>query len=121
MFAMLYALLSLLSDGGLTDCVPVGEEQLPSSTLEQGYERELLCAKEYNNDVWRSPRSVNVSCSGANRSMQSRHRTTYLSKITPQTPSERRAGHVTHIFEFNHYRSSLRVGYYLYALCRLRI
>ena len=26
--------------------------------LEQGFERELLCAKEYNNDVWRSPRTV---------------------------------------------------------------
>ncbi|MBQ5726286.1 MAG: hypothetical protein IIV58_02345 [Alistipes sp.] len=33
----------------------------------------------------------------------------------------RHAGHITHIFEYNCFRSSLRVVYYLYTLCRLRI
>lgn len=33
----------------------------------------------------------------------------------------RHTGHITHIFEYNCFRSSLRVVYYLYTLCRLRI
>lgn len=31
------------------------------------------------------------------------------------------AGRITKIFEFNHFRSALRVAYYLHTLCRLRI
>lgn len=89
--------------------------------LEQGFERELLCAKEYNNDVWRSPRTVTTLTNSSAQTIQQRHRTTHSIRIIPHIPSERRAGHLTQIFEYNHYRSSLRVGYYLYALCRLRI
>ncbi|MBE6204224.1 MAG: hypothetical protein E7136_02825 [Rikenellaceae bacterium] len=89
--------------------------------LETGYERELLCAKEYNNDLWRSPRTITTLTNSTQQSVQQRHRTHLSIRITPHIPSERRAGHLTQIFEYNHYRSSLRVGYYLYALCRLRI
>ena len=50
-----------------------------------------------------------------------RYRTTTTLRIMASAVSARHAGHVTRIFEFNHFRSSLRIGYYLYALCRLRI
>ena len=33
----------------------------------------------------------------------------------------RHVGRITKIFEFNHFRSTLRVAYYLHSLCRLRI
>ncbi|MBR4995360.1 MAG: hypothetical protein IKY82_04800 [Alistipes sp.] len=33
----------------------------------------------------------------------------------------RHAGRITKIFEYNHFRSVLRVVYYLHTLCRLRI
>ena len=35
--------------------------------------------------------------------------------------SSRHAGRITKIFEYNHFRSILRVVYYLHTLCRLRI
>ena len=33
----------------------------------------------------------------------------------------RHVGRITKIFEFNHFRSTLRIVYYLHSLCRLRI
>lgn len=42
-------------------------------------------------------------------------------KILSAAVHSRRAGHLTEIFEYNHFRSSLRVVYYLHTLCRLRI
>lgn len=56
----------------------------------------------------------------------SSHRTTqrYRSiteKIMAEAIHSRRAGHITKIFEYNPYTSSLRVVYYLHTLCRLRI
>lgn len=54
-------------------------------------------------------------------SRSARFRNLVNHKIMASAISDRRAGHVTRIFEFNHFRSSLRVAYYLYALCRLRI
>lgn len=42
-------------------------------------------------------------------------------KILSAAIHSRRAGHLTEIFEYNHFRSSLRVVYYLHTLCRLRI
>ena len=42
-------------------------------------------------------------------------------KIMSAAVHARHSGHTTHIFEYNHFRSSLRVAYYLHTLCRLRI
>lgn len=44
-----------------------------------------------------------------------------VEKIMSAAIHLRHAGHITHIFEYNCFRSSLRVVYYLYTLCRLRI
>ena len=42
-------------------------------------------------------------------------------KLLSAAIHSRLAGHLTIIFEYNHFRSSLRVAYYLHTLCRLRI
>lgn len=42
-------------------------------------------------------------------------------RFTPHLVPCRHLGHVTHIFDYDNFRSSLRNGYYLHSLCRLRI
>lgn len=42
-------------------------------------------------------------------------------KLMSAAVHARHSGHTTHIFEYNYFRSSLRVAYYLHTLCRLRI
>lgn len=49
-----------------------------------------------------------------------RHRS-LSERIMAEAIHSRRAGHITKIFEFNIFTSSLRVAYYLHTLCRLRI
>ena len=73
-------------------------------------------------------RSASVRCimaeecsSVSSPTSSARYRTTTTLKIMASAVSARHAGHVTRIFEFNHFKSSLRIVYYLYALCRLRI
>ena len=43
------------------------------------------------------------------------------SKTLSAAIPSRHVGRITKIFEFNHFRSALRIGYYLHSLCRLRI
>lgn len=43
------------------------------------------------------------------------------SKTLSAAIPSRRVGRITKIFEFNHFRSALRIVYYLHSLCRLRI
>lgn len=43
------------------------------------------------------------------------------SKTLSAAIPSRHVGRITKIFEFNHFRSTLRVAYYLHSLCRLRI
>ena len=85
---------------------------------------ELICCRECNGDMMlRSSRSVvsvgQNSHNTINNSVRSRHES--HTKTLAKAVVESHAGHLTRIFEFNHFRSSLRVTYYLYALCRLRI
>lgn len=72
-----------------------------------------------------SPRCVVAEevSSVVSQSSSARCRTSRVakSKVLTSAVSDRRAGHVTLIFEYNHFTSSLRVVYYLYTLCRLRI
>lgn len=84
---------------------------------------QLHCCREYNSDMLRTSRtaaSVSVQTHTV-ASQQVRHRADEHSKSYAAAIPLRRAGHVTQIFEFNRFRSSLRVVYYLHALCRLRI
>lgn len=48
-------------------------------------------------------------------------RTNSSERVLLAAISSRHAGRITKIFEYNHFRSILRVVYYLYTLCRLRI
>ena len=43
------------------------------------------------------------------------------SKTLSAAIPSRHVGRITKIFEFNHFRSTLRIVYYLHSLCRLRI
>ncbi len=43
------------------------------------------------------------------------------SKTLSAAIPSRHVGRITKIFEFNHFRSALRIVYYLHSLCRLRI
>lgn len=86
------------------------------------YAQQLLCCRKCNSDMLRTSSSASVlSVHSHTLVQQVRHRVTEQSKIYAVAIALRRAGHVTHIFEFNLFRSSLRVIYYLHALCRLRI
>ena len=101
-------------------------EQRTSSRTEvaaQTYAEQWICCHECSSDMLRSPRSF-ASLSVQNNapaSQQVRHRGGDQLKLYTTAVPLRRAGHVTRIFEFDYFRSSLRVVYYLYALCRLRI
>ncbi|MBR5812166.1 MAG: hypothetical protein IKY80_04090 [Alistipes sp.] len=81
----------------------------------------------YTSDMLSSPSARCVVAeevsSVVSHSSSARYRTSRVakSKIMASAVSDRRAGHATLIFEYNHFTSSLRVAYYLYTLCRLRI
>ena len=101
-------------------------EQSAASHIEvaaQSYAEQWVCCKECNSDMLRTPSSfapISVQNS-APAWQQVRHRGGEQLKFYAAAVPLRRAGHVTRIFEFDYFRSSLRVVYYLHALCRLRI
>ena len=100
-------------------------QSLPShiDVATQNYAEQWVCCKECNSDMLRTPRSfapVSVQNSASVWS-QVRHRGGEQLKFFATAVPLRRAGHITRIFEFDYFRSSLRVVYYLHALCRLRI
>ena len=101
------------------------EQCLHSQTevVAQNYAEQWVCCKECNSDMLRTPRSfapISVQ-NNAPALQQVRHRGGEQLKFYATAVPSRRAGHVTRIFEFDYFRSSLRVVYYLHALCRLRI
>lgn len=102
----------------------MGEGEHSQPTVEIGTystTEPLYLVLRSNRNLWRVSRTHSVSGSSGIRIAKLRHRTNSISRISLPTSVESRAGHVTRIFDFNLHRSSLRVGYYLYALCRLRI
>ena len=93
-------------------------------SVDSSYVQELICSREYNGDMLlRSSRtSFTVgqnNLTSLNNSVRSRSES--HTKSLQQAIPECHAGHLTRFFEYNHFRSSLRAVYYLYALCRLRI
>ncbi|MBQ1253912.1 MAG: hypothetical protein IIY05_06175 [Alistipes sp.] len=85
---------------------------------------EELSLEILHNDILRagstSSNSV-VQRGDESENSQARHRNPHTLKSAVHATPCRHAGHVTDILNFNHYTSSLRVGYYLHSLCRLRI
>lgn len=107
-----------VSEGGHTQGYVVDE------SVASGYVEELICSREYNGDMLlRTPRTIVTIGQNNLTSINNNVRTRSESHVKSllQAIPERHAGHVTRFLEFNHFRSSLRVVYYLYVLCRLRI
>lgn len=95
-----------------------------AESVDRGFSEELICCRECNSDMLlRTSRTIVTvgqnNLTSLSNSVRSRHESHH--KSLAQAFSESHAGRVTRFFEFNHFRSSLRVVYYLYALCRLRI
>ena len=115
--------ISHLDDGRVSEG---GHRQgyVVDESVASGYVKELICSREYNGDMLlRTPRTTVTVGQNNLTSINSNVRTRSEShaKSLLQAIPERHAGHVTRFLEFNHFRSSLRVVYYLYVLCRLRI
>ena len=104
-----------------------GAAPLLQQTISQADDSTGECGRVYTSDMLStpSPRCVMAEevSNVVSHSSSARYRTSRLtkSKIMASAVSDRRAGHATLIFEYNHFTSSLRVVYYLYTLCRLRI
>lgn len=85
---------------------------------------QRACAVECNNDPRLPvPETFSAERGGGSvvaRATSRRPGGERVKLLAPAVP-DRRAGHVTSIFEFDIYRSSLCAGYYLHALRRLRI
>ena len=115
--------ISRLDDGRVSEC---GHRQgyVVDESVASGYVKELICSREYNGDMLlRTPRTIVTVGQNNLTSINSNVRTRSESHVKSllQAIPERHAGLLTRFFEFNHFRSSLRVVYYLYVLCRLRI
>ena len=115
--------ISHLDDGRVSKCSHT-QGYVVDESVASGYVEELICSREYNGDMLlRTPRTIVTVGQNNLTSINSNVRTRSESHVKSllQAIPERHAGHLTRFFEFNHFRSSLRVVYYLYVLCRLRI
>ncbi len=121
--ASLYCVSLLDKSEAQTVCADAQGYML-SESVDNDFREELICCRECNGDMMlRTQRSfVTV---GQNNLTSSNHnvrsRSESHDKYLVMAFHESHTGHVTRIFEFNHFKSSLRVVYYLYVLCRLRI
>ena len=114
---------SCLNDERVSECSRT-QGYVVEESVASGYVEELICSREYNGDMLlRTPRTTVTVGQNNLTSINSNVRTRSEShaKSLLQAISECHAGHLTRFFEFNHFRSALRVVYYLYVLCRLRI
>lgn len=123
----IFIALLFSSIGELNSCLPQVESEHIVASFVAAEERnspDELSLEILRNDVLRSPStttSVVVQRSTESSHNEARQRSPYHFKSLLHSTPCRYAGHLTEIFNFNQYTSSLRVGYYLYALCRLRI
>lgn len=97
----------------------VSESENPDDDADQMYDNQMLRTPTPRGALAEEVSSVTITSSSSARYRTSR--TSFTQKIMAIAISNRRAGHVTNIFEYNHFTSSLCIEYYLYALCRLRI
>lgn len=127
-YYILFTLLALCSTLFVDNAEPVvsGDvcHYVVAESVDNAFSEELICCREYNcNMMLRTQRTItsvgNNNLTSSNNSVRSRNE--LHTKSLFQAIRESRVGHLTRIFEFNHFRSSLREVYYLYALCRLRI
>ena len=124
---VIFVALLFSSIGELNSRLPEVERERIVATFvaaEDCNSHDELSLEILRNDILRSPSTNSniISQRGTDgMQQQARQRNVSHSKSLPHTTPCRYAGRITEIFNFNQYKSSLRVGYYLYALCRLRI
>lgn len=87
-----------------------------ASYVEQG--TTLLTPNTSRSNVVNSPTTVKTNSGSARLSVRQKIES---EKMLSAAVHQRHAGHITHIVEYSYFRSSLRVAYYIYTLCRLRI
>ncbi len=120
-YILLFASLSLALDKSADEVVSADMTRVEVSAPSQA--EQLWCCRECNSDMLRTMRTAapSIAQNATSATQQVRHRSDEQLKYYAAAIPSRRAGHVTRIFEFDHFRSTLRVAYYLHALCRLRI
>lgn len=118
---LLFVVLSLAWDKSAGDVASDGVGRVEVSA--PSHAEQLWCCRECNSDMLRTMRTAvpTIAQNSTSAIQQVRHRSAEQLKFYAAAIPSRRAGHVTRIFEFDHFRSTLRVAYYLHALCRLRI
>ena len=122
LYILLFACVALL--GNYSPELEQGAvcDESHSEIVAENRTEQFVCQRECNSDMIRTSSSGAIIVqSNTATSQQVRHRGEEQLKFYASAVPARRAGHVTRIFEFNCFRSALRVTYYLYALCRLRI
>lgn len=121
LYILLFVVLSLAVDKSAGDVASADVGRVEVSA--PSHAEQLWCCRECNSDMLRTMRTAapTIAQNAASTSQQVRHRSDEQLKYYAAAIPSRRVGHVTRIFEFDTVRSTLRVAYYLYALCRLRI
>lgn len=122
LYILLFACLSLALDKSAGQIIS-SAEQMTSEVSATDQVEQLICCRECNSDMLRTMRTAapTIAQNATSTTQQVRHRSDEQLKYYAAAIPSRRAGHVTRIFEFDTVRSTLRVAYYLHALCRLRI
>ena len=125
--SLLFALYLLFSVDS-SQCVYVQGEDFSQCSLSAATDSnhsDLEMLREWGSDMLRSVGSRSVFQTEVSHSCSTqhhlRHRNSSENKIVPHIEPCRHLGHVTNIFDFDNFRSSLGNGYYLHTLCRLRI
>lgn len=98
--------------------------QLPSNAKGNLIPQEAICTSSTSNNIFRLSTNSRTSTVNTSQNISSRNNLryrTFTERIMAEAINSRLAGHTTKIFEYNPYTSSLRIAYYLHALCRLRI
>lgn len=120
-YILLFAFLSLALDKSAEEVMSADMASVELSAQDNA--EQLWCCRECNSDMLRTMRTATptIAQNGTSTIQQVRHRLDEQLKFYAAAIPSRRAGHVTRIFEFDTVCSTLRVAYYLHALCRLRI
>ena len=124
---LLFALYLLFSvDRVQGECaIAYVQEQTLLSEAPDKANGDLEMSREWGSDMLRPSgcRTLSQSEVSQNHSVQHhlRQRNSSEHKTVPHLVPCRHLGHVTHIFDYDNFRSSLGNGYYLHSLCRLRI
>ena len=128
LFSLLYGFCGIINYADELVFESLQPSQIEHIVSESDSSDKDVC-RMYDNDMLSTPtpscimsnETESISSNTSSNRTSARYRTSTTQRIMATAISNRRAGHITTIFEFNHFRSSLRTVYYLHALCRLCI